>query len=223
MERAVEWRFAGLAIAVLALVLSLAFVLLVYPSITDPYDAVLDPDRYGPLGFGIWKNGTLAQYPDPEPSVLRGPVYPVFMAACLAVTNGVWPGSVQVGQSLLFAATTLLVFWIAQTLWNRRVAIAAQLACAFHPLLLWYTSRIWIETVLTFLFTALIAAITYFTLRPTPGRAVLPGCTLGVAALAKSVFVPFVVILPLVLVATRLSRPRAAVCAGLAAALWILP
>ncbi len=76
---------------------------------------------------------------------------------------------------------------------------------------------------LTFLFTALIAAITYFILRPTPGRAVLLRCTLGVAALAKSVFVPFVVILPLVLVATRLSRPRAAVCAGLAAALWILP
>ncbi len=113
LERAVEWRFAGRAIAALALVLSLAFVLLVYPSITDPYDAVLDPDRYGPLGFGIWKNGTLAQYPDPEPSVLRGPVYPVFMAACLAVTNGVWPGSVQAGQSLLFAAT-LLVFWIAR-------------------------------------------------------------------------------------------------------------
>src|SRR5687767_4650546 len=88
-------------IAMLAFAIALAFILIVYPVAGGDLGAVLDPDDYGPLGFGIWKNGSLTYYPETAPSIFRGPLYPALMAASLAMTGGAWPLGIQIVQAFL--------------------------------------------------------------------------------------------------------------------------
>jgi 4-amino-4-deoxy-L-arabinose transferase-like glycosyltransferase len=190
-------------IALLALAASLTFTFLVYPAIAGSYDLVLDSDNHGPLGYGIWKLHTFSYYPSSEPASDRGPLYPAFIALALALTNGWWPHSVQLEQCLIFSVLCLLVFWIAKTLWNRPLAVLASSLCAIHPFLIWYTSRIWIETTMTLMFTALIGSIVYFKQRPTPWRAALVGVILGLSLLGKSVYAPFLLLTPLLLLVPR--------------------
>lgn len=186
-------------IAMVGLVVALIFSFSVYPKISSPFQANLDPDHHGPLGYGIWKLGSLSYYPDTQPTVGRGPLYPLFEAFCLIVSNGWWPESVQFGQCILFAITCFLVFWISKTLWSSRVAVLTSLICAFHPFVFWYTSRIWIETLAIFLFTLLTASILYLTLKPTRTRSIILGFVLGISALCKQTFLPYILFLPLFL------------------------
>jgi hypothetical protein len=44
-------------------------------------------------------------------------------------------------------------------LFERRTALLAQALQAVHPILLWYTARIWIETTNTLLITGLVLAL----------------------------------------------------------------
>jgi len=192
-------RYVGCYVALVGVVLSAAVSFGVYPKVAVVADAPVDPDNFGDLGFGLWKNGTLSAYPDDQPTIRRGPVYPAFVAALLMATNGWYPYSVQAAQCVLFGLTCLMVFWISKTLWNANVALLASGVCAFHPFLIWYTSRIWVETLTTFLFTALFASALYLSLRPTKLRTVVVGCILGISVLSKATFLPFIVIVPLLL------------------------
>ncbi len=192
-------RYVELYILLLALGMSLVFVLFVYPRIAGPYNAVLDTDHYGTMGYGVWKNAVVSYYPDPQPSVNRGPVYPLFIAALLAVTNGWWPQGIQIAQCFLFALTCGLVFRIAERSWNRKVAVASALCCALHPFLIWYTSRIWIETLATFLFTALVAAVLSYCRKPSMPRALVLGFLLAFSTLCKGTFLPFLFLVPFLL------------------------
>ncbi len=194
-----ESKYAGCAIASLGLLVSLVFVVVIYPQISVSYNAVLDTDRYGSLGYGMWKNASLSYYPDIQSTVNRGPVYPLFMASLLKITNGWWPLCVQIAQCFLFSLTCLLVFSISRIMWNQKVAIMSSLICAVHPFLFWYTSRIWIETLATFLFTSLVAVVVYFSLKQTIWRAVLVGVILAVCTLCKQTFLPFIIIIPVLL------------------------
>lgn len=115
------------------------------------------------------------------------------------ITNGWWPQSVQLGQCILFALTCFLVFWISKTLWSNKVAVLISLICAFHPFVFWYTSRIWIETLATFLFTSLIASILYLTLKLSTTRSIILGCVLAICALCKQTFLPYILFIPLFL------------------------
>ncbi len=192
-------KYVGYYIALTGLCLSVMFSLVIYPKIAVPYHAVLDPDGYGALGHGLWMNGNLSYFPDNQPSVERGPIYPLFLASLLMITNGLWPYSVQVGQSVLFGLMCLMVFWMSKTLWGKNIAVLTSVLCVFHPFLIWYTSRIWIETLAIFLFTSLIAAVLYLSLRPNMSRSLLVGCILGINILSKGTFLPFIVIVPLLL------------------------
>lgn len=198
-------RHAGWLAAGLALITSLVFCFVVYPDAATTHHALLDPDSYGRLGWGLWKYGSLSFYPDQQPTVSRGPAYPAFLAVLLAATNGWWPMSAQVGQCLVFAATCWLVWWLASGLWGRAAGTVAALACAVHPFLVWYTSRIWIETLAAFLFTALLAALLWHASNPRAGKAVLAGGLLGLCILGKSTFLPYIAWVPLGLL---LLKPR---------------
>jgi hypothetical protein len=94
-----------------------------------------------------------------------------------------------------------MVCWMAGTLGGRGRALLAGGLCALHPILIWYTSRIWIETATTFLFTALVASTLALSRRSTPARMLLVGAVLGVCILSKETFLPFALIVPLSLVA----------------------
>lgn len=199
LENISRIKYIGYYIAVVGFVVALIFSFAVYPKISSLYNLTLDPDDHGPLGYGIWKLRSLAYYPDTQPTVGRGPSYPLFEAFCLMITNSWWPQSVQIGQCILFALTCFLVFWISKTLWSNRVAVLISLICAFHPFVFWYTSRIWIETLAIFLFTLLIASILYLTLKPSMTRSIILGCVLAISALCKQTFLPYVLFVPLFL------------------------
>jgi 4-amino-4-deoxy-L-arabinose transferase-like glycosyltransferase len=197
--RHIQWY-----IAASALMLSVAFTFLLYPAIAGSQNLILDSDNHGPLGFGIWKHHTFSYYPNTEPASDRGPLYPFFLAALLAVSNGWWPYSAQLGQCIVFGLLCILVFRMAEALWNRSLAVLAAALCAVHPFLIWYTSRIWVETVAIFLFTALLGSIIYLQQRPSLPRAMLVGLLLGLSVLLKSIYVPFLVVVPMLLVVRRM-------------------
>lgn len=194
-----SFKYIGYYIAVVGLVVALVFSFVVYPKISSPYHVILDSDGYGALGYGIWKFGSLSYYSDTQPTVSRGPGYPLFEAFCLMITNGWWPQSIQIAQCILFALTCFLVFWISKTLWGNKVAVLISLICAIHPFVIWYTSRIWIETLATFLFTLLIASILCLTLKPSKTRSIILGCVIAISALFKQTFLPYILFIPLFL------------------------
>jgi 4-amino-4-deoxy-L-arabinose transferase-like glycosyltransferase len=218
-------KYIGYYIAMVGFVFALVFSFVIYPEISIPLHAVLDSDYYGALGYGIWKLGSLSYYPDTHPIVGRGPLYPLFEAFCLIVTNGLWPQSVQLGQCILFALTCFLVFWISKILWGNKVAVLTSLICAIHPFVLWYTSRIWIETLAIFLFTLLIASVLYLTLKPSIKRSILLGVVLAVSALCKQTFFLYIFVVPLFLSTMKniKDRWRYVVCTVVVAELVILP
>jgi hypothetical protein len=162
---------------------------------------VLDPDGYGRLGYGIWQYASLSYFPDHAPTVNRGPAYPLFVASLLLVSRGWYPHIVQIAQAVLFSLVCVMVYWMAGTLGDRERGLLAGGLSAVHPLLIWYTSRIWIETVTTFLFTALVASTLALSRRFTPARMLLVGAVLGACILSKETFLPFALIVPLSLVA----------------------
>jgi len=210
----------------LALATSVAFCVLAYPTARQDYAAVLDSDHYGDLGYGIWLNRSLSYYPDPEPTVDRGPVYPAFLATALAATDGWYPWSIQLAQCSLFAATALLAFHIGSSLWSRRVGLLAGIVCAVHPFCIWYTGRVWIESVAMFLFVAVVAATLGAVARPSVFRAAVAGVVAGAASLCKETFLPLAIFIVLVLWAQRApagptGRPRRGRCRLAALAMLI--
>lgn len=218
-------RYPALYVALAGLVVSAAFSFVAYPYLANPYHLVLDPDHHGNLGYGLWKYHTFSYFPEHEPTVERGPLYPLFIALLLIVTRDWWPYCVQLGQCILFSLICLMVFWTSKTLWDKRIAFLTAALCVVHPLMLWYTSRIWIETMATFLFTALVASILYFSLRPTLLRGVLVGCVLGLSALCKSTFLAYVFVVPVVLLCLppRKMRLRSALTVSIVALILVLP
>jgi 4-amino-4-deoxy-L-arabinose transferase-like glycosyltransferase len=180
-------------VAGLGAALALAFSLVIYPAIREPLAANVDPDKLGDLssniasgeGFVYTIGGNLVQAFD------RGPVYPVVVAGIILLgrTRSFIP--VQVFQSFLHGLTCFLVFLIASRLHARKIALRAESLCAVHPMLLWYTARIWIETMHTFLVTASLLSLMILAAHPARARALRSGVILGITALTKSVLLPF--------------------------------
>ncbi len=187
----------GLFLALFGLLTSSAFTFGLYPRIAGSTGAVLDPDLYGTLAWGIYKINTFAYYPQSvEPTITRGPLYSAMVAATLHLSNGWWPYCAQILQVLLFAGSAWLVFQLGHRWWNVRIGVLASLAYSLHPLTLWYSSRIWIETLVVFLFTGLLWAMTSYIQQPGSGRAVIMGIFGGLACLAKSTFLPLTLLAP---------------------------
>ena len=209
-------------IALIALIVAAIYSFVIFPGIAGPQHVVLDPDGHGKLAYGILKNHSFSYYPDPQPTVERGPAYPAFIALVLAVTNDWWPYSVQAAQCILFALMCLMVYWVSGVLWNRQVGAVVSLICAIHPLLIWYTSRIWVETASTFLFTSMIAASLYFSLRPTLARAALVGCVLAASALCKATFLVYLPLVPALLLIIKGRKDIHLIAASLLVAIALI-
>ncbi len=184
-----------LYIMALGLLCAILFCFVIYPSV--PYE--LDPDRHGDLAYGILYYHVFSYYPDMQPTVERGPLYPAFIALLLFVTRHWYPQSIQLGQCILFALMSGLVFWITQALWSRRAAVVTGAVCAIHPLGIWFTSRVWVENMSMVLFAAILAGMVYLIQRPTPWRAVLLGGAIAAATLTKGTFLPYVLAIPFML------------------------
>ncbi|MDX9703812.1 MAG: glycosyltransferase family 39 protein [Candidatus Auribacterota bacterium] len=201
-------KYSIFILATIGLIIALFFTFIVYPSISQQYNAVLDPDLHGNLGYGLLKTGTLAFHPDTEPTLVRGPVYPIFIAFCLAISNGLWPYSIQFAQCILFALIILTMFFTAKTIWNRNVAFIASVLCTLHPFLIWYTSRIWVELFAAFLLILHYWALSLFFKKPSYKTALIVGVMGGILALTKQTFLFFTIIIPLFMLCIKIDNRK---------------
>ena len=94
----------------------------------------------------------------------------------------------------LGVATVGLVFGLGVRLGLKRWAAAAGLLVAFDPILLRQSTLIMTETTAAFLATAALFAIAVLLDRPTLVRAAWVGLALGVGALCRPVFLPWLVL-----------------------------
>ena len=180
-------------IAACAALAALIFSLEIYPALREPLSANVDPDRFGDLssnlssglGYVYTAHGGLV------PAFDRGPVYPAVVALLFVFSGSRSFVPVQVFQSILHGVTCILVYLIARRLISRRGALVAQGLAGIHPMLLWYTPRVWIETTFTFLVTLTILTLMLLHERPSIARAIVAGGIIGIAALDKSVILPF--------------------------------
>jgi 4-amino-4-deoxy-L-arabinose transferase-like glycosyltransferase len=193
-----------LGIACTGFALSLAFSFLILPHIAGTHNVNLDADANGALASNIYAGAGMKYDPSGPPALDRGPVYPYLVAALFSLSGGYALGVVQVFQALLHSATTVLVFLIGMHVYDRATALRAQLLCAVHPILLWYTGRIWMETTLVFMVTLTALAALALYRRLTLVKALGAGAAMGVASLTKSV----VMLFPLLLLVLLVQRHR---------------
>jgi 4-amino-4-deoxy-L-arabinose transferase-like glycosyltransferase len=213
-----------LGVVLLGFLAGVLFSFLLFPSVSKTYEAVLDPDRYGLLGQNILAGNGLVFKPEDGPTVFRGPLYPAFIALSLFLTDGLYPGGVWLGQSLLHGLTALLVFLMALKLWHRRVAVTAALLYALYPAVLWQVPRMWNETLLAFLAAGLVYLGLVYIKKPSRLTAAGIGGVLALLTLTKAIFLPFLILFPLVLILDRPSRViKDALLIVLTAAIFISP
>jgi 4-amino-4-deoxy-L-arabinose transferase-like glycosyltransferase len=180
-----------LAISGVAVLLSLSFSFLLFPLIRGPLQTDVDVDRYGELvaninaGRGFVLNGS------PNPAIDRGPIYPYLLAGLFRLTGGVSHSTVQIFQALCHGLTCFLIFLAAIRVFPRRVAIVTQLLCSIHPMLLWYSARMWVETVYTLVVTIVVLATILSNERLTVTRFIAVGVAVGVAVLTKPTLLLF--------------------------------
>jgi len=198
-----RFRNSALGVALLGVILSVVTSFVVLPRMPEGSTTGLDPDRYGILALNIASGVGLRYSGDEPPALDRGPVYPYLVALLFLVAGGFSAAAVQIFQAMLHAATTLLVYTIGSRLYDRPTALRAQAICAVHPILLWYTGRIWVETTLAFIVVLSALMVVSLFERPTLVCSALTGATLGVGTLTKSVFLLFPFVLLAMLVKTH--------------------
>jgi 4-amino-4-deoxy-L-arabinose transferase-like glycosyltransferase len=121
----------------------------------------------------------------------RGPIYPYLLAGVFWLAGGVHFTAIQIFQAVCHGLTCFLIFLAARRIFERRIAIIAQLLCALHPMLIWYTARIWIETVNTLAITVILLTIVLLNGRLTFARSIGAGVAMGIATLTKSIIILF--------------------------------
>lgn len=125
----------------------------------------------------------------------RPPLYSFFLALVYFLF-GQTLLAIRLTQSLLGAATCLLVYYISRTVFNKKVGFSGACLCSFYPYFIYYTGDVLAETLLTFLLAASIECLVYFQEEPTWPKAILAGFCLGLTSLCKPVILPFVILLP---------------------------
>jgi 4-amino-4-deoxy-L-arabinose transferase-like glycosyltransferase len=202
--------------------------LLIYPEVAGSLNNKVTTDGYDALGLGLYQYGTLSFYPDPEPTILRAPLYPLALSTLFVLGTHLLPFSVQIAQALLHGLTCLMVFDIAKKVAGPRRAPLVAMLCAIHPYLLWYTGRMVIETTSVFVFTLIIFCLLRYLSQPSGLRAVVTGIAVGTGILCKSTYLPFAFLIPLLLYLAHRHQTRllhavlVLVCSLAVTAPWIV-
>lgn len=184
-------------ISILAFTASMLFCFIVFPILSSKGFLPNDIDGHGSLALGLHHCGTLAFYPSCEPTVQRAPIYPLVLLGIIALNPSWYPSSVIVFQCFIFALTVQVLFSIVRSFASQHRAQLVSLACALHPYLIWFTSRIWIEHFIVLLFTLLVYCLITYANKASLLKAFIIGAVLGISCITKQTFLPYVLIIPL--------------------------
>ena len=125
--------------------------------------------------------------------IFRPPLYPAYLALMLAIgwdKMGAWGG-----QVLLGTVGVVLVYRIARRTLNRRAARIASGLFAFDPLLVWFTHRLWSETLFIFFLLAALDLLTSAWARRRAWAWLPAGLLFGLAGLTRPMILTFVPLL----------------------------
>ena len=192
-------------LAVLALAAALRFLLLLLWSPELTGDEV---DYYRLAHSLIDGRGYIS--PQGEPTSLRPPLYPAFVAAGYALSGGAVQG-VRLLQATLDVGTVALTYLIGRWLFGRGPGLLAALLISVNLGTVAATGRLLSETLFTFLLMATVAVTVRWLWAMREGRVqavvalgIGTGVLLGVATLTRGIFLLYAV--PLIVVAawTRL-------------------
>lgn len=186
----------AIRIAVAGFFASICFSFFVLPTLVESQRINLDPDRFGQLADNIaLGNGFV--YEKDGPGVLeRTPLYAFVLAGLFKLTGGLSIQAVQMLHAVLHTFSSFIIYMIGVRLYDRRTAILAQLLFAVHPIALWYTARIWLETTQTLLLLLIAFAMIRLFEMPSVKRAMLLGVCIGLGCLTRSTLLlfPFVIL-----------------------------
>jgi 4-amino-4-deoxy-L-arabinose transferase-like glycosyltransferase len=182
---------------VLCLCLNILFSFIIYPLIEQPFHAQQDVDRYAEIGQNLYRgNGFRFEGAD-MPTVSRGPIYPLTIAALSWVAGGFAIWHIQLLQALFLAGACVLIFFVARQIFSAGVAHWAALAMALYPLCIWYAARVWTESLLVLGVSFLAYRLVRFHRAPTFGRGIMLGIVSGLLILVKAgflLFIPFLLL-----------------------------
>jgi hypothetical protein len=185
---------------------------LIYLAVAPPYFTT----EYWQLGQSLREHGTLGF--GGVPVSYYEPLYPAFLAFAQALPPGT-ARAVQALQALVDALGAGLLYLLAERLTgSTRVATAAGLLHAFNPLLVRHSVS---PGEFSLLSTLLIAAALFATSARTPRRAAAAGACLGLAMLTRTMVLPVVPIIGLIV--SRQAHRRAALVLVAVAAAALLP
>jgi 4-amino-4-deoxy-L-arabinose transferase-like glycosyltransferase len=146
----------------------------------------------------------------------RPPVYPLFLRAVFEVFGPHYAAVVAI-QLVLSVATVALVYWLAQLLLPRTLALLAAFLLAIDPASIVFANQMMTETLFAFLLTLALALTILALRRSEPILAAVAGLVLGVGVLTRPVatYVPLVVVPALVLVSAPRRRRSLIIAAAL--------
>jgi 4-amino-4-deoxy-L-arabinose transferase-like glycosyltransferase len=174
-----------------SLMLGLVFCLLISPILFGSGIAILDPDGYGILGKQLYETGQFV-------SIQRGPLYPGLIAWISRLIGGYHVVAIQVFQCLLFSSSVVIVHHIFLKTIGKAARWAAWMT-AIYPIMFWYTAKLWVETLLTFLLACITIVLISWIKKPSIKLSLLCGLLNGLAALCKGIMLFFGLWLPLVI------------------------
>ena len=194
------WVHRHLAIVLLA-GLAVRLALLAH---TEPLPLrIVDEQHYAALATSLLHGHGFAWEPGRATSI-RPPLYPLFIAGVWRLAGSESLQAARAANVVLALLMVIAVYRLAARLFDRRVAVTAAVIVAFYPSLLFSGLLLLTEV----LFTLLVVVLTLQHLglvdRPTPGRALLLGATVGAAALTRSALWPLpIVLVPLLVLSLR--------------------
>lgn len=164
---------------------SILFSFIIFPKIQSPLNLKVDPDNFLEMAFNIY-NGQVFKYPISD-TFAKGPVYPCLLTFLILLTGEINVGAVQVLQAIIHALSSILIYFLAREFIEYKKAIIVQLIYLFHPVMIWYTSRVWIETIFTFFIIINCYLYIKFYQNPIWSYAALSGIATALGNLTKSV------------------------------------
>ncbi len=193
-------RYSIFIICLLSFAVRLVFCYFIFPTAGIPFIESVDIDRFGAIASNLFHGYDFVLEPGSSPTLLRGPLYPLFLVLTFSIFGENLYG-VQFMQSLFGALTCFMIYLIAKQIFDRKTAIISAIIFTLYPLFIWYTARIWVETLLAFLLSIFVLYLIKFLKYPTKRDSIILGLILGIINLCKSVLLLFPIFLfPVLLV-----------------------
>jgi 4-amino-4-deoxy-L-arabinose transferase-like glycosyltransferase len=172
-----------------------------------------DPDGYRALARNLLSDGVFGT--DERPTAYRPPLYPLLLAPCMALEDqGFSFFAIRLLHVASGVGTVMAVLWLGGRWRLGGWSLLAAILVVCDPILINQSLLVMTETLAACLAALALVALAWADERPSPLRAVLAGCCLGLAALCRPTFLPWAVLVVIAEVWRWPTRACKAKCGG---------